>query len=98
MTFGNVYVIYFLIFLIKAYIVGSHLNCIKMGTHNICLYTKVEKKYTSNNLEIMELLDCVLIGLSAVIRANTVFKSNIEKNRNYTNTMQNELHALNIKV
>ena len=47
---------------------GTHLG---MGTHNICPY-KVDKKYTGCNLEITDLLDCVLIGVCAVIRANTV--------------------------
>ena len=43
-----------------------------MGTHNICLYKKVDKKYTGCNLKTMEFLDCVLIGTSAVIRSSTV--------------------------
>ena len=45
---------FFLIFFIKAYIVGTHLNCIddaiQMSTHNICLYKEVDKKYTGCNL------------------------------------------------
>ena len=44
--FDDVYVICFFIFFIKAYVVGTHLNCI-----NICLY-KVDKKYTGCHLEI----------------------------------------------
>ena len=43
-----------------------------MGTHNICLYKEVDKKYTGCNLKTRELLDCVLIGVCAVIRSNTV--------------------------
>ena len=43
-----------------------------MGTNNICLYTEVDKKYNGRNLKITELLDCVLIGVCAVIRSNTV--------------------------
>ena len=43
-----------------------------MSTHNICLYKKVKKKYTGCNLKTMEFLDCVLIGVYAVIRSNTV--------------------------
>ena len=43
-----------------------------MGTHNICLYKEVDKKYTGYNLKTMELLDCALIGVCAVIRLNTV--------------------------
>ena len=70
--FDDVYAICFLIFFIKAYVVGTLLNCMQMGTHNICLY-KVDKRYTGCNLEITELLDCVLIGVCAVIRANTVY-------------------------
>ena len=33
---------------------------------------KVDKKYTGINLKITELLDCVLIGVCAVIRLNMV--------------------------
>ena len=43
-----------------------------MSTHNICLYKKVDKKYTSCILKSTELLDCALIGVCAVIRSNTV--------------------------
>ena len=43
-----------------------------MGTHNICLYKEVDKNYTGYNLKTMELLDCALIGVCAVIRSNTV--------------------------
>ena len=43
-----------------------------MGTHNICLYKEVDKKYTGYNLKTMELLDFALIGVCAVIRSNTV--------------------------
>ena len=39
----------FLIFFIKAYVVGTHLNCI-----DICLYQEVDKKDTGFNLKIME--------------------------------------------
>ena len=41
-----------------------------MSTHNICLYKEVDKKYTGCNLKTMELLDCGLIGVYAVIRSN----------------------------
>ena len=47
-------------------------DAIQMGTHNICLYKEVDKKYTGYNLKTMELLDCALIGVCAVIRSNTV--------------------------
>ena len=43
-----------------------------MSTHNICLYKEVDKKYTACNLKTMKSLDCVLIGVCAVIRSNTV--------------------------
>ena len=43
-----------------------------MGTHSICLYKEVAKQYTSCNPKSTELLDCVLIGVCAVIRLNTV--------------------------
>ena len=32
---------------------------------------EVDKRYTGCNLKITELLDCVLIGICAVIRSNT---------------------------
>ena len=46
---------------------GTHLSCIyvkaiQMGTHNICLYTEVDKKYTGSNLESRELVDSVFRG------------------------------------
>ena len=44
-----------------------------MSTHNICLYKDVKKKYTGCNLKTTEFLDCALIGVSAVIRWNTVY-------------------------
>ena len=46
-----------------------------MGTHNIYLYKEADKKYTSCNLRIIELLDCALIGVCAVIKSNTVHES-----------------------
>ena len=55
----------------------GNLNCIdkwavQMGIHNICLYKEADKKYTGYNLKTMELFDCALIGVCAVIRLNTV--------------------------
>ena len=44
-----------------------------MGTHNICLYKEVDKKYTGCNLKTTKLLDCALIGVCVVIRPNMVF-------------------------
>ena len=42
-------------YFMKAHVVCTHLNCIKvnaihMGIHNICLYKEVDKKYTGCNL------------------------------------------------
>ena len=48
-------------------------DAIQMSTHNICLYKEVDQKYTGCNLKTTELLDCVLIGVCAIIRSNTVF-------------------------
>ena len=39
-------------------------DAIQIGTHNICLHKEVDKNYTGCNLE---LLDCALIGVCAVI-------------------------------
>ena len=47
-------------------------DAIQMGTHNICLYKKVDKKYTGCNLKTTELLDCACIGVCVVIRLNTI--------------------------
>ena len=43
----------------------------QMGTHNICLYKEVDKKYTGCYLKTKELLDSALIQVCAVIRSNT---------------------------
>ena len=45
-----------------------------MGTHNICLYKEADEKYTGCNLKTKKLVDCVLIGVCAVIRSNRVFR------------------------
>ena len=47
-------------------------DAIRMGSHNICLYKEVVKKYTVCTLNTTELLDCAHIGVCAVIRSNTV--------------------------
>ena len=47
-------------------------SAIQTGTHNICLFEEVDKKYTCCNLKTMELLDCALIGVCAVARSNMV--------------------------
>ena len=36
-------------------------DAIQMGTHNICLYKVVDKKYTGHNLKSTELLECAHI-------------------------------------
>ena len=43
-----------------------------MGNLNICLYKEVDKKYTSCDLKTMELLNCALIVVCAVVRSNAV--------------------------
>ena len=48
-------------------------DAIQMRTHNICLYKKVNKKYTGCNLKTTEFHECALIGVCAVIRSNTVY-------------------------
>ena len=53
-------------------------DAIQMGTHNICLYKDMDKKYTGCNLKITELLDCTLIGVCAVIMSNMVNELNVE--------------------
>ena len=50
----------------------QQVDAIQMRTHNICLYKKVNKKYTGCNLKITEFHECALIGVCAVIRSNTV--------------------------
>ena len=46
-------------------------DAIQMGTHNICLYEEVDKRYIGCILKTTESLDCALIGVCAVIRSNT---------------------------
>ena len=84
--FADVYAIFFSDFLYKSIYCGySFVDAIQMGTHNICLYTEVDKKYSGSNLKTTELLECVLIGVCAVIRSNTV-----------TIFLQTVYHSLNI--
>ena len=62
----------------KAYAVGTHLNCIdklmqfKWVPTTYAFIKKKTKKYTDCNSKTMELLDCVFIGACAVIRSNLV--------------------------
>ena len=63
-----VFLFFFADFFVKAYVVGT-----QMGTHNICLFKEVDKKYLHGyNLKTTELLDWALIGVCAVIRMNMV--------------------------
>ena len=55
----------------------QQVHAIQMGTHNMCLYKGVDKKYTGCNPKTTELLDCALIGVCAVIRLNTVYRKMI---------------------
>ena len=50
----------------------QQVDAIQMSIHNICLYKEVDKKDTGCNLKTVELLDCALIGVCAVIRLNMV--------------------------
>ena len=67
----------FLIFFIKAYVVGTHLNCIdksmqfKWEPTTYAFIKKINKKYTGCN-KTTEFHECALIGVCAVIRSNTV--------------------------
>ena len=55
----------------------QQVDAIQMGTHNMCLYT-VDKKYSSSNLKITELLECAHIVVWAVIRVNMVFHNEMK--------------------
>ena len=75
----DVFVRVILIFFIKTYVVGTHLNCIDKSMQfkwvpttyvTIKKWTKI--KYTGCILKIMDLLDCAFIGVCAVIRSNMV--------------------------
>ena len=77
--FDDNYAIFFSDFLYKSICCGysfelhRQVDAIQMSIYNICLYKKkVDKKYTGCNLKTTELLDCVLIGVCAVIGSNTV--------------------------
>ena len=62
---------FFPIFFIKAYVVGTLLNCIdfdksmqfKRVPTTYAFIKKYTKKYTGCNLKTMDLLDCALIGI-----------------------------------
>ena len=78
----------FLIFFIKAccgysFELHRQVDAIQMGINKICLYKEVDKMYNGCNLKTMELLDCVPIGVCAVIMLNTVFIVVCLKNASY---------------
>ena len=56
-------------------------DAIQIGTHNICFYKNINKKYTGCNLTETGLHDCALIGVCAVIRSNTVLYSALKVSR-----------------
>ena len=56
---------------------------IQMGTHDICLYKEVDKKYTGCNLKTMELLDYALVEACAIIRSNSVSLKCLSTKKNY---------------
>ena len=62
---------FFLICFIKAYVMGSHLNCIDKSMQFKWVPATYIRKYTGCNLKTTELLDCALIRVCAVIRSNT---------------------------
>ena len=76
-----VFFVFFSDFLSKSICCGyafelhRQIDAIQMGTHNICLYKEVDKKYTGCNLKTTKLLDCALKGVCAVIRSTTVCKT-----------------------
>ena len=61
----------FLIFFMKAYVVGTQVGAIQMGTHNICLYKEVYMKYIGCNLKPWNGIAC---GVCAITKSNTVSK------------------------
>ena len=61
--------VFILIFFIKPYVVGTHLNCINKSMQ----FKWVPTTYAFiKNPKNMELLDCVLMGVCVVIRSNIV--------------------------
>ena len=69
---SNGYPQHILLMLWVSFKLHQQVDAIQMGTHNICFYKEVDKKYTGCNLKITELLDCGLTGVCVVIRSNTV--------------------------
>ena len=83
--FCVVFLFFFSDFLSNSFELHQQVDAIQMGTHNICLYKEVDKKYTGCNLKTTELLDCALIRVCAVIRSNTVIS--IQGNNSYCKYM-----------
>ena len=57
---------FLLIFFIKArygypFELHRQVGAIQMGTHNICLFKEVDKKYTGCNLKTTKMFDCAFI-------------------------------------
>ena len=69
--------IFVLIFFIKAHV--GNLNCSQMQVRAIQLVPTTK----SSNLKTMELLNCALIGVYAVIRLNTVFPNFLKSQFDY---------------
>ena len=65
LLFAVVVVVVFSDFLYKSICCGysfelhRQVDAIQMGSHNLCLYKEVNKKYTGCILKTTELLDCV---------------------------------------
>ena len=57
-------------------------DAIQMGTHNICLYKEVDKKYTGCHPKTMDLLDYALIGVCAVNDSSVKSLDHLTDNRN----------------
>ena len=80
---------FFCFFFVKKYVVGTHLNCIDKSmkfkwVHTTYAFIKeVDKKYTGCNLKTTELLDCVLIGVCALIRLTAIIKFNDKYNKEF---------------
>ena len=61
-------------------ILGCTVHCrFRFSDCTVIHCDKVDKKYTGCNLKTMQLLDCALIGLCAVIRSNTAVRGIIMK-------------------
>ena len=64
-------------FLYKTYVVGTHLNCLDLSRQfneypQHMLFTNKWIKVDGLSSDHYDIIDCVLIGVCAVIRSNTV--------------------------